>query len=253
MLVFNAAGQVDSVRQLPDLRLDNVRSCGRAMRHVPLVFPVKQRCLFLRARERNAEVLVGADAERIAGKVAENGGDLLIASGAAINGAGAPGCGTVGKELQRPDAIAADGGEQAVSIGAISMRAFGDASADVVIIGQKIVKNSDDGIADITILPQWQRHGNGDGIFPREPLLVILEIDCATALAPQPPDQPCVEVDVERRTGRATRHQNRSSIASAVNLVRGRMTSSRSSAASASIKMRSCVAGSPASSFETVA
>lgn len=91
---------------------------------MPLVFPVKQRSLFLRACERNAEVLIGADAERIAGKIAENDGDLLSASGAAINGAGAPGCGTVGKELQRADAIAADCGEQAVSVGAISMRAF---------------------------------------------------------------------------------------------------------------------------------
>src|SRR6267154_5048518 len=49
------------------------------------------------------------------------------------------------------------------------------------------------------------------------------------------------------------RHQNISPISSIEVCVLGRMTSSKSRAVSASIKVRSCVAASPASSFETVA
>ena len=87
MLVLDAVGEIDAVRQGADLRLDDMGGRGRTVRHVPFVLPVEQSSFFLRAGKRDAEFLVGADAERIAREVADDRRNLFVVHGATIDGA----------------------------------------------------------------------------------------------------------------------------------------------------------------------
>ena len=189
MLVLDAVGEIDAVRQRADLRLDDMGGRGRTVRHVPFVLPVEQRRFFLRAGKRDAEFLVGADAERIAREVANHRRNLLVVHGAAIDRACAGRRHSFGKELQRTDAVAADRRKQAVSIGAVRLRAFGYAPADVVIVGKEVFEDGQDRIADVAVFAQRKRNRDGNGVAPSQPVLVVLEIDRAAALAAEPPDQ----------------------------------------------------------------
>jgi hypothetical protein len=119
---------------------------------------------------------------------------------------------TVGEELQRADAIAADSGEKTVGIGAVGLCAFRKPAPDVVVVGQQVLEDGKDRVADVPVLAQGQREGHGDGVVPSKPVLVVLEIDRATAFAPEAADQPTIEIDPERNPGSSTRHQNSSSI-----------------------------------------
>src|SRR3569833_1878525 len=122
MLVLDAVGEVDAVWQRADLRLDDMRGRGRTVWHVPFILPVQKRRLFLRARQKNTEVLVGPDTERIAREIRDDGGDILIARVFRVDRACCGGRVAVGKELQRADAVADNGGEQAVGIRAVRVR-----------------------------------------------------------------------------------------------------------------------------------
>lgn len=62
MLVFDAVGEIDAIRQNADLRLQNVSGRGRAMRNVPALFPIEEGSLFLRAGERDTKFVIGVDA-----------------------------------------------------------------------------------------------------------------------------------------------------------------------------------------------
>ncbi len=66
MLILDAIGQVDAVRQAADLRFDDVRSGGRTVRHVPFVLPVEEGRLFLGPRQRDPKLLIGAETKQIA-------------------------------------------------------------------------------------------------------------------------------------------------------------------------------------------
>src|SRR5215207_1273518 len=100
MLVLDAVGQVDPVRQAAYLRLDDMRGGGRTVRYVPLILPVEEGRLFLRPRQGDAKVLVGAYPKRVAGKIGKDACDILIARRAGIDGARCARRGTVWKELQ---------------------------------------------------------------------------------------------------------------------------------------------------------
>jgi hypothetical protein len=109
VLVLNAVRQVNSVRQPPDLRLEDMRGRGRAVRHLPFAVPIEQGGLFLRSGKRDPEVLIVANAERVSRKVADDLCHLFIAQRAGVDGSGLAGGHALGKELQRADAIPAHG------------------------------------------------------------------------------------------------------------------------------------------------
>src|SRR3546814_19763338 len=69
------------VWQLSDLRLDEMRRRCRAARLEPLSLIVQQRCLFLGARDRDAEVFVAVQAERCLGQIAQHFLDSGIIDG----------------------------------------------------------------------------------------------------------------------------------------------------------------------------
>jgi hypothetical protein len=60
----------------------------------------------------------------------------------------------------------AQGGEQAVSVGAIRADAFCYSLSDGTIIRQQIVENIDDRRADIAVLAQRQGQGDREGWIP---------------------------------------------------------------------------------------
>lgn len=78
MFILDTLCEVDSVRQLADLRFqDMCRRCG-AMRYLPLVLEVEQRGLFLRSGQRNPEFLAFVDTKGGALQVAQDVGDFLV-------------------------------------------------------------------------------------------------------------------------------------------------------------------------------
>ena len=109
MLVLDAVRQVNSVRQLSDLRFEDMRGRGRAVRHLPFAVPIKQGGLFLRSGKRNAEFLIVANAERVSREIADDLCHLFIAQLASVDSSSLPGGHALGKELQRADAIPAHG------------------------------------------------------------------------------------------------------------------------------------------------
>ena len=222
-----------------------------------MLLPEQERGFLLHPGQRDPQVAPFVDAEWVAREVAKQFGNVGIADAPRVQPVGRRRGLPFGKELQGTNAITADGAEEAVEIAASCPRALGDAAAHVLIIGQKIVEERDDGGAGITPLAQRQGQRHRNGVGPAEPLVCIPEVDGATRFAAQLSDALSVQEDIKRSrgagAGAGAGHQNSSSSSSTRLVVRGRTTSSRSSAASAFIKVWSCVAGSPFSSLETVA
>src|SRR5262249_12439098 len=78
-----------------------------------------------------------------------------------------------------------------------------------------------------------------EGLLPAKPVGIVLKIDRPARLPVQPPHKAAVQKDVERNPCPAARHQNRSSILSVEAFVRGRTTTSMSSAVRTSNSVRS--------------
>ena len=133
MLVLNAVGQIDAVRQLSDPRLDDMRGGRRAVWNVPFVIPVEQRGFFLRSRKRDSEFLIVAKAQRVSCKVADDAGNLCVIDWARVDRARFAGIYALRQELERTDAIAADSRQQAAGVETLSLRALGDAAPDRLI------------------------------------------------------------------------------------------------------------------------
>lgn len=68
--------------------------------------------------------------------------------------------------MQSADAVAADGTEQAVKVGAVGVGDRREAAADVVVVGQQVVEDGDNGRADIAVLAQRQGQRYGKGMLP---------------------------------------------------------------------------------------
>src|SRR3546814_4392444 len=92
------------------------RRC-RAARLEPLSLIVQQRCLFLGARDRDAEVFVAVQAERCLGQIAQHFLDSGIIDGLPLDrGAVDPFACSIGDELQSAHAVAADRGKEAIGV-----------------------------------------------------------------------------------------------------------------------------------------
>jgi len=108
IFVLDAVGEIDAVRQRADMRLDDMGRRGRAMRHMPFVIPVEQCGFFLRAGKRYPELLIGADAERIARKIVDGVGDFLVGRCPGVERPRFAGVHALGQELKCANAVAAD-------------------------------------------------------------------------------------------------------------------------------------------------
>jgi hypothetical protein len=56
-----------------------------------------------------------------------------------------------------------------------------------------------DPAANVAVFAQWKRNRDGNGAYPGQPVVVVLQIDCAGTLAAELPDQSRVRVHIERR------------------------------------------------------
>ena len=122
MLVLDALRQVDPVRQSADFGFQDMRGRCCAMGHLPLILPVEQRRLLLRASERNPKLPALVDAERSALEIAEEIGDCLVLERATLYAARGSGVRPVGEELQDADAVATSftrAGESVTRIGEV--------------------------------------------------------------------------------------------------------------------------------------
>jgi hypothetical protein len=195
MLNFDALREIDPVRQLADFGFQDVRRRRCAMGDLPLVLPVRQRRLLLRAGQRDAEFPVLVEAERRAPEIAQQCGDLAILERTPVQASRHSGVIALGDELQRAHAVAADGSKKAVGIVAPCPHPLREAAADLAVVRQQIVEDGDDGIADKPVLAQRQRQRYREGLVPGEPVIFVLEVDRAARLPAEAADQAAVQIE----------------------------------------------------------
>jgi P-type conjugative transfer ATPase TrbB len=189
-----------------DLRFQDMGGGGRAVRHMPATVPEQQRRLLLRARERDAEILLLADPKRVPAQIGDKLANLLLIHCPCIDGPGLCRLNPFRQELQRPNAIPPNLRQQAMRILPARSDALRDQAADADIVGQEILEHGDDGFADEAVFLQGQGQGDRDCFVPAKPVRIILEIHRAAALAAKAAEESAVQIDIERRAGRAARH-----------------------------------------------
>ena len=234
MLVIDACSHINQAkgsRDFTKLRFQEVRGRSRSDGAHPLAIMSQERGLFLRACNRDAELLLLVHTQRRRCKAGQNAFDLLIADSFPFHIGLVIRRNVIGQELHRTDAIAPYRFQQTEIVRALRTHAFSHALADMRIVGQQVVEHSDHGLATISCLAQRQRQGNGKSGTPVQPTLIISETDGAAGLLVQSPDQTIVDEDVEGRMRLAPPHQKISSIFGAGRSDRASTTNSRSRAA----------------------
>src|SRR5271165_482568 len=106
------------------------------MGHLPLALPVQQGRLLLRACEGNAKLPALVDAQWRALEIAEDSSDLFIADRTPLYAARRSGVCAVREELQGADAVAADGGQEAIGIIPPCPHPLRQPAADLFVVRQ---------------------------------------------------------------------------------------------------------------------
>jgi hypothetical protein len=108
--------------------------------------------------------------------------------------------------LQRTHAVAADSGQQAVSIVSPCPYPFRQPAADLVVVGKQIIEDGNHRIADVPVLVERKRQRHREGLLPAKPGIVVLKLDRPARLTTQATDKTAIHEDVERDWGPAARH-----------------------------------------------
>ena len=178
IFIFDAVRQIDTVRQLPDLGFEYVRCRCRSVGLEPFSFIMQQGGFFLRARDRDTELVVAAQPERRLYEAAQQLFDRLVIDGFAFDCSGRiDGFVFVSDELQGPDTIMADRRQHAVGVRSARADFFCHPAPQSIGVGQQVLEDCRDGLAPICAFPQRQRKGNRNGVFPAQPALVIPKAD----------------------------------------------------------------------------
>src|SRR5690606_33389248 len=116
--------------------------------------------------KRNAELSILVKSKRRTRKIGKLARDLFIRDWLCRDLARLAGIGALRQELQRAGAIPPDGGKQAIRIDAVRAAARGNAAANVMVVGQKVVEHGNHRIAGIAVLAQRQRERDRKRVLP---------------------------------------------------------------------------------------
>ena len=209
VLVVDAVRHVDhpvGAGYLSKFRLQDVSCRGHTGRSVPFSIDAKQGRLFLRTRDRDPEFLLPIDAKWSLRKIGEERLDLGLADRFAFDVGSLRLICSFGQEPHGTDAIASDGFEQTIEVGALGTHARRHAAACCIPVREKIVEHGDDRRAAIGRRGQRQRERYREAMLPSKPLFGISETGCTACCPFETADQPAVDKYIEGRMGLLARH-----------------------------------------------
>src|ERR1700733_6488744 len=106
--------EVDPIRQSPDRRLENMGRGRCTTRFVPAVLPIEQGRLLLRASNRDTEILVFTNTQRVGSEIGEYIGDLLVADPHTVDNASRTGIDVGAQKLECTHAVVSNRAQQVV-------------------------------------------------------------------------------------------------------------------------------------------